>query len=189
MNNSTNKTKSKNKDRLIARMILGIGLSLTIANGVACGIVHSKFADSKKDYNDASDNKTAYLDTFEQTDEFKTAYNTDVANLNKRLITRQVNGDIFDAELEKLNDNEYTEKVIVDSASIQTKSEFDTINQKYRDAQSAYNSLLLPAMLTTYGTIALPAATVVNYYIFKPKKEEDTQGYNSNNDNEDTLQK
>lgn len=163
--------KIKDKDRLIARMILGIGLSLTIASGVACGITHPKFSDVKNAHRDAIDNKNAYLNAYEQTDEFKTAYNTDVKVLNDRLIAREISGDTYDEELEKLTDNTYTEQVLLANANKQTKSEFDKINQKYLDTHAEWDKQAMPAAISAYGAFTMPLVTAGLYYIWKPRKK------------------
>ena len=160
-------------NRLIARMILGIGLSLTIANGVACGIIHHKFSDTKDDFRYAKNNKDAYLDAYEQTDEFKTTYNNVVAELNNRLIAREIDANTYDRELEKLNDNEYTEKVLLANANEQTKAEFNQINQKYLTANDEWDKYALPCTLTSYFSAVFPAFTLMNYNVWVPKKKHD----------------
>ena len=163
--------KIKDKDRLIARMILGIGLSLTVANAVACGITHPKFSDVKDEYWNAKDAKDAYLDTFEQSDEFKTTYNADVKALNDRLIAREISGDTYDEEIEKLTDNTYTEQVLLANANKQTKSEFDKINQKYLDTHAEWDKQAMPAAISACGAFTMPLLTAGLYYIWKPRKK------------------
>lgn len=168
------KVKATEKtNRLIARMILSIGLSLTIANGVACGIIHPKFSDTKDDFRYAKNNKDAYLDAYEQTDEFKTTYNTDVAELNDRLIAREIDAHTYESELEKLNDNTYTEKVLVENANEQTQAEFNEINQKYLTANDEWDKLVFPCVLSSYFSAVFPAFTLINYNVWVPKKKHD----------------
>ena len=163
-------------DRLIARMILGIGLSLTIASAVACGITHPKFSDVKSEHWDAVDNKNAYLDTFEQSDEFKTTYNADVNSLNNRLIAREIDGNTYDKELDKLNTNEYTEKVLIEKASEQTKAEFNEINQRYLDTKAEWEKQSIPSVISAGGAFAMPMTTLGLYYIWKPRKAKEKLG-------------
>ena len=163
--------KIKNKDRLIARMILGVGLSLSIASAVACGITHPKFSDAKDEHWDALEIKDAYLDTYEQIDEFKTTYNADVQALNDRLIARAIDGYTYETELDKLNTNEYTEKVLVENADEQTKAEFNEINQKYLDADNNWNKNAMPFMTSLMCSYAFPVMTAFNYRIWKPRSK------------------
>ena len=163
-------------NRLIARMILGIGLSLTIANGVACDIIHHKFSDTKDDFRYAKNNKDAYLDAYEQTDEFKTTYNNVVAGLNNRLIAREIDANTYESELEKLNDNEYTEKVLLANANEQTKAEFNQINQKYLTAEDEFYKYALPwGFTSSFSAVVIPLFTLVNYntYVWVPKRKND----------------
>jgi len=188
--NKTKRKEAKSKkvvdqyktDRLIARIILGFGLSLTVASAVACGITHPKISDVKDEYWDAKDSKNAYLDTFEQSDEFKTTYNADIETLNDRLIAHEIDGNTYDKELEKLKDNKYTEKVLFENGSEQTKAEFNEINQKYIDAENNFNKNAMPFYLTSMGPLVLPISTAFSYHLWKPsKKEEETQ------ENQNTL--
>ena len=166
------KIKDHNKtDRLIARMILGIGLSLTIANAIACGFIHSKFSNVKDEYFDATNAKAAYLDTFEQSDEFKTTYNKDVNTLNNRLIAREIDAYTYESELEKLNNNEYTEKVLVENADNQTKAEFDEINKKYLDTSAEWDKQAMPSAIASLSAFAMPITTLGLYCIWKPRKK------------------
>ncbi|MFQ6723914.1 MAG: hypothetical protein ACLRFE_01085 [Clostridia bacterium] len=161
--------KIKNKDRLIARMILGVGLSLTIANAVACGFIHSKFSDVKDEYWDANEVKDAYLDAYEQTDEFKTTYNADVTSLNNRLIAREIDGDTYDKELEKLKDNDYTEKVLLANANDQTKALFNEIYQKYLDLYDNFDKEYMPFAMTSMLSAWLPFSTLICSGLFNSK--------------------
>ncbi len=165
------KNKIKNTDRLIARMILGIGLSLTVASAVACGITHPKFSDVKDEYWDAVDNKNAYLEAYEQTDEFKTTYNADVNALSDRLIAREIDAYGYESEIEKLNNNEYTEKVLVENADDQTKAKFNEINQKYLDTSKEWDKQAMPSVITSFAAFAMPILTAGLYYIWKPRKK------------------
>lgn len=164
------KIKDTNKtDRLIARMILGFGLSLTMASVIACGITHPKLSDTKDEYFDAKNKKDAYLDTFEQSDEFKTTYNTDVQTLNNRLIAREIDAYGYESEIEKLNDNAYTEQVLFENADEQTKAKFNEINQKYLDADYNRNKSFMPFYLSSMGVFIMPPYTAFTYYLWKPK--------------------
>ena len=172
----------KDKDRFIARMILGLGLSLTIASAIPCATIHSKFSDVKDEYWNAVDNKNAYLDAYEQSDEFKTAYNADVEALKERLIAREIDGNTYDVECEKLNDNAYTEQVLLKNASLKTKKEFNDINQKVLDIDDEFSNLALSSALTAQTAIALPLITLANYGVWETKKktEEDVQDNSGN---------
>lgn len=170
-NKQPKQKKIKDKDRLIARMILGIGLSLTVASAVACGITHTKFSDVKDEYWNAKDSKDAYLDTYEQTDEFKTSYNSDVETLNNRLIAREIDAYGYESELEKLNDSEYTEKVLFTSADEEIKAEYTEINQKYVAADYNRNKCFMHFYLSSIGVFVLPPFTAVNYHLWKPRNK------------------
>lgn len=173
LNNKKLKTiEDRNKtDRIIARMILGVGLSLSIASAVACGITHPKLSDAKDAYWSAKDAKDAYLDAYEQTEEFKTIYNVDVNALNERLIAREIDAYTYESELKKLNDNEYTEKVLIENAGEQTKSEFNKINQQVISADKEFYKYSLPSAISSLATFTLPLTTAFNYYLWKPRKE------------------
>ena len=167
---NTNEKSSKqnaNSDRLIARMVLGLGLSLTIASAVVAGITHPKFSDVRDEYIDAVNEKADYLDTYEQTDEFKTTYNADVNALNNRLIAREIDAHTYESELEKLNDNNYTEKVIVETSDVQTQAKFTEINQKISSTSHEFDKYAIPCAVTALTSFMLPVVSIYNYSMFK----------------------
>ena len=176
-------------DRLIARMILGIGLSLCIANTIACGVTHPKFSVIKKEFWSIKELKDAYLDTFEQSDEFKTAYNAYIQSLNNRLIAREIDAHTYESELAKLNDNTYTEQVLLANANYQTKAEFNEIYQKYLDANDNWDKNALPIVLTSMGTVALPLMTAGLYYTWKPSKKEEFEEHHQTHISPEVMKK
>ena len=164
----------KNADRLFARMLLTIGLTATISSAVVCGVSHPKFSGAKNTYLDALDAKNAYLDAYEQTNEFKSIYTADVAALNDRLIAREITGETFDKQLEKLNTNEYTEKVLVENANASTKAGFDKINQYFLDVNDRYNDIAVPAIVGACTTCVAPLLTAELLIINKLSNKNET---------------
>ncbi len=157
-------------DRLIARMILGIGLSLAIANGVGCAITHPQISDLRNDYDTALIKKQNYLDDYEKRDEFKNQYYFDTLALNNRLIAQQINGETYDKKLKSMEDNTYTEKVFMQTASEQMKKTYSELYKNVVDTKQKYDHAYLPFLLSVYGTIAFPMFGVHGYYVYNPKK-------------------
>ena len=73
----------------------------------------------------------------------------------------------------QLNDNEYTEKVLIENASEQTQAEFNEINQKYLTANDEWDKYAFPVALSSYFSAVFPAFTYLNYRLWVPKKKND----------------
>lgn len=175
----TKNEKAKNKiikspdttDRLIARMILGFGLTLTVASGIHCAMTHPQMADLRCDYDNALSKKIAYLDDYEKRDEFKLAYDIDVKKLNDRLIARQISGEAYDNELKYMESNAYTEEALMQTASEQIKKTYDQINKEFLDAKEKKDGAALPFLLNTYGVIGGLVLGVGTYSMWNLKKK------------------
>ena len=174
MNAKVKNKKIKNNDsadRLIARMLLVAGLSLTVASSVYCAKLHPQIGGLRDDYHTALSQKEAYLDDYEKRDEFKNQYYFDTAALNERLIAREINGETYDKQLKYMESNDYTEKVVMQTASEQMKKTYNKLNQQYLDSKQKFDATSLPYLLSVYGTLGFPFIGLGCYHIWNPKKK------------------